>query len=133
MHPITRLSCIGLAAAACVATSLATAGQSDLEGVQIYKSASYNYIEGAMAGARFSRDTSQNIGCSTQAFQGGGQLAECYATDANGVQAWCVTTDPSLVAVAGRVTSTSVIIAQWYATGANCEFISVDANSKDTL
>jgi hypothetical protein len=132
MHLVTRLSGIGLAAAMCASTSFAGAGQGYFQGVGIHRYGSYNYFEGSLPGARFSSDPHQNIGCFTYASAGGAQAAECYATDASWLSVVCMTSDPSLVAVAGRASMGSSIIVT-YDGQANCTYISVDANSQDVL
>jgi hypothetical protein len=130
MHFITRLSSVGLAAAVCVATTVAGAGKFDSQGVYISPySTTYNYFEGSLYGARFSSDYYQNIGCYTVA-SGGGQTAYCYATDVTGYTRECGTTDPNMVAIAGRANIASSIIVVFNGQ-ATCTYLSVDANSQN--
>jgi hypothetical protein len=132
MHRIARISTIGLVAAACAATSIAGAGQYYLEEVQIFRGGTFNYFQGSLAGARFSRDSNQNLGCFTYASPGKTQGAICYAKDANGIEVSCGTTDWNLVEVAGRANASSELIVQ-FDQNATCNYISVDANSREVF
>lgn len=82
------------------------------------------FAQGHLAGARASSDGAQYIGCSTWAKddlpnQDGGTYRQgiCYATDARGVSAFCMTSDPALLAVIATLQGDSLVNFNWNASG----------------
>jgi hypothetical protein len=82
------------------------------------------FAEGQLAGARASVDGNQYIGCSTWAKdelpnQDGGTFRQgiCYATDARGVSAFCLTSDPALLAVIATLQGDSLVNFNWNTSG----------------
>jgi hypothetical protein len=82
------------------------------------------FAQGHLAGARASTDGTQYIGCSTWARddlpnQDGGTYRQgiCYATDARGVSAFCMTSDPALLSVIATLQGDSLLNFNWNSSG----------------
>jgi hypothetical protein len=120
-----KLSGIGLALAAFAAATGAFAGSVDHAQVQI----SFLGIQGTFAGARYSLDPYQEIGCTVWANPGGSPGAYCWATDAARNYAACLTSDPSLVAIVSTITPVSWIDIGVNTTTGACTSITVQNRS----
>ena len=80
------------------------------------------FAEGQLAGARASTDGWQYIGCNTWATDaspgqegGASRAGVCYASDARGVSAFCVTSEPALLDVMAAVQGDSWVNFNWNA------------------
>ncbi|WP_242107338.1 hypothetical protein [Luteimonas aquatica] len=67
---------------------------------------------GSVRDARNSADTKQHVGCGTSATPGD-EWAWCEINDAAGVQAYCTSNDPKIVATARAADETSYIQFNW--------------------
>jgi hypothetical protein len=77
-----------------------------------------------MAGARYSADGNQSIGCSVSYFNGG-QIAHCYAQDATSHFVSCTTTNATMISMMQAV-SDSTYISFAVDSGGNCSQLYVD-------
>lgn len=66
------------------------------------------YVTGSMAGARYSKDNNQNIGCTAYTYPTYSWTA-CFATDKTGRSVVCGSGDPRLASVAQAMTDSSQI------------------------
>lgn len=66
------------------------------------------YVTGSMAGARYSKDNNQNIGCTAYTFPSYSWTA-CFATDKNGKSVVCGSGAPRLASTVQAMTDSSHI------------------------
>jgi hypothetical protein len=64
------------------------------------------YVTGSMAGARYSKDNNQNIGCTAYTFPSYSWTA-CFATDKTGKSVVCGNGDPRLASTVQAMTDSS--------------------------
>jgi hypothetical protein len=95
----------GVMAAMITASSVALGGSVDNTPVYVLPSV---YASGALSGARYSTDDSQEIGCAAYATSSG-PGAFCWAEDATGHYLSCATTDPNISATARGVNAASYV------------------------
>ena len=116
-----------------LATTAASAGRRVIEPVRVFdevdhataKSTGGGRAQGALADARASPDSIQNIGCWTTEHEG-----VCYATDATGKTRGCVTQDPEQLAVIRSLTPESMLYFRWTSiASASCASIYVVTDS----
>jgi hypothetical protein len=96
------------------------------------------YAEGQLAGARASSDGTQYIGCNTWARDdlpgqdgGASRHGVCYVSDARGVSAVCVTSEPALLDVIASIQGDSWINFTWNANNACINIESRQASSQE--
>jgi hypothetical protein len=117
-----KLSRMGLLAVAIfgIGAGVAVAGQKYT--YPVYVNSSQNYAEGSMGSARNSTDTSQMIGCAAEGWTYNGtsySAVFCNAMDSAGHSASCYTSsNPTLLATVGTITSDSYVYFAWDSTGA---------------
>jgi hypothetical protein len=125
---VSRFVGVGLAAAACLATSVALGGATNTPVVYVWPDASGGgTIYGSVAGARYSLDSTESIECATEGVAGSA-TASCWALTSTRQYASCATSDPSLIEIIGRVNSTSLIEVSYDSSG-NCTFVLVENGS----
>jgi hypothetical protein len=113
---------VGLIAVGCLTASVARAGYHALYSVSVSQGSRYG--SGSLPGARYSSDGNQYIGC-ISVLGSGSPYASCYATDASGNSASCMSTDPKYIAAAGTVTPASWIYFTFDQNG-NCTLLEVN-------
>jgi hypothetical protein len=97
---------IALVAAGCLATSVALAGRRANGNVIIFTFDA----EGSVAGARYSSNSNESIGCIVTSGTVVGSLgARCWAEDSTGRGLDCVTNDPDIIATARSINPTSYV------------------------
>ena len=96
-------------------------------GVPLDLNTTYKYAYGQVSTVRTSANTTERIGCSINS----ATESECYAINAQNVEARCKTTDPTLRKAIQMINSTSFIYFAWTSNGgANvCSRIVVENNS----
>lgn len=102
------------------------AGYVDLSEVEVVTDLA-NVGRGTMAGARYSADNRQYIGCTLQ--HSGGPFVRCYARDKTGKSLFCTSTDATLVNAAKALTDYSSIAFRLAPGTSSCESLSVSNSS----
>jgi hypothetical protein len=83
---------------------------------------------GSIGSARNSADSVQFIGCSLEADSSTDAMVACFASDANGIDALCITSSPRIVAAVQAITAQPFIDFTWDSDG-NCTFVFLDTAS----
>ena len=125
MRTSIKLWTVGVVLAVGTLSSLALAGLKSSAGVTVktFPGPSWS-ASGSMSGARYSASTTEYIGCETQAYLGEPLNVSCWAiTTAPNQGTSCQSTDPNIVAAAGRINPSSYIefTAGWDAAGMGVE------------
>ncbi len=115
---------IGVAALLVAATSFA--GYRSWSQVSVYTSGAY----GSIAGAYFASDSTQYIGCTTNASSaGGGVFGQCFARNSAGTYRTCSTSNPAMVSVIQTVGPSSYVYFTVAADNYGCTFIGINNDS----
>jgi hypothetical protein len=112
-----------LGLALCSNSIPAWAGSVTLYEVQVGTTSGY----GTMAGARYSTDSQQYIGCTLQ--RSGGPYIRCSARDKTGRSIYCTSTDPRFVDAAKGITDSSFIFFNVAPSTTSCNRLEVDNSS----
>jgi len=75
------------------------------------------FASGGLADVRAAADTTQYIGCYSQAIAGSTGVMGCWARDARGVQASCYSVDAEIVKTAAALSSDTRVSFNWNAQG----------------
>lgn len=86
------------------------------------------FAVGALGSARNSADGTQYIGCATYGSAGSTRSMQCYANDSAGHYGSCSSSDATLVATAGTLSSNSYVTFNWNSSG-TCTYLYVVTNS----
>ena len=86
------------------------------------------FTTGSMAGARYSGDSQQYIGCSFS--NANGPFVMCSATDKTGKSSFCTSTDPGLAAAVKTITDFS-FISFAVAGGTSCNPLEIESFSSE--
>jgi hypothetical protein len=128
MNPMIKFASIGVALATCAAASVADAGFRNPVPVSVYTNSTGGAFYGTVAGARYSSDSNASLGCETNTSNGQTPYAFCWAVDATDKYAGCTTTDPNMIAVAGRANAMSYFWVEWNTQG-TCTVVDIDNRS----
>ncbi|TXH73604.1 MAG: hypothetical protein E6Q88_05170 [Lysobacteraceae bacterium] len=104
-------------------TSAAAAYAGTRAQVQVTVNATSRYAYGAMADARGSADTVQQINCATNT-----TLANCWMVNSAGVGGSCYTTDPAMINVIRGISGESYVYIKWNTDG-SCSYVLVQNSS----
>jgi len=121
----TRFVTVAAVVALCAGSSLALAGLVRTDPVTITLSGGTYTAVGSLNSARYSSDTTQDMGCLTDS----SGLAECWAQDATGRYVACTSTSSAFVHAAASVGSASNLNFQFPSTSGTCKYLAVSNDS----
>ena len=105
------------------------AGFANLPEVIIDTSSNTAIATGSTAGARYSKDSQQYIGCLTNSNDAGASFVTCYAVDKTGKALTCGSSAQSLLAAAKAMTDFSRITFFVNSDGYSCNSLGVENDS----
>jgi hypothetical protein len=101
------------------------AGRVRSPAVTIQKSPTLISVSGTMAGARYSTDNKQFIGCRLNAYSPPSLTALCSAKDSAGDSAHCTTNDPTKIERLQRMIDSSNIVFNANTTTGACDYLDI--------
>jgi hypothetical protein len=127
--PVMKCLGIGIGLAVCVASSPSSAGYT--YGPSVTVSTSGGYFTGTVTAARYSSDGNQQLGCETvYGSDGTTPVTYCWGEDATGNYAGCLSTDPNIATVAGRINTTTDLDVYFSTTTGLCTQVYAENGSE---